>query len=86
MALTMRPTGLGSGAYQDNVDYNVFSGEWLIGRMPGRRGRSWKRSPEPKLGPPCAAMICRPPVVRDEGLSQEAIPAFLMVSSSAIRI
>ena len=40
----MRPTGLGSGAYQDNVDYNVFSGEWLIGRMPGsvgeaRRGR-----------------------------------------------
>jgi hypothetical protein len=58
----MRPTGLGSGAYQDNVDYNVFSGEWLIGRMPGRRGRSWKRSPEPNLGPPCAAMICRPPV------------------------
>jgi hypothetical protein len=41
MALTMRPTGLGSGAYQDNIDYNIFSGEWLIGgiyerkRLPG---------------------------------------------------
>jgi hypothetical protein len=33
MALTMRPTGLGSGAYKDNVDYNIFSGEWLIGRI-----------------------------------------------------
>ena len=32
MALTMRPTGLDSGAYQDNIDYNIFSGEWLIGR------------------------------------------------------
>jgi len=38
MALTMRPTGLGSGAYQDNVDYNVFSGEWLIGRIYERNG------------------------------------------------
>ena len=38
MALTMRPTGLGSGAYQDNVDYNVFSGEWLIGRIYERKG------------------------------------------------
>jgi hypothetical protein len=38
MALTMRPTGLGSGAYQDNVDYNVFSGEWLIGRIYEVRG------------------------------------------------
>ena len=27
MPLKMRQTGLGSGAYQDNVDYNVFSGE-----------------------------------------------------------
>ena len=34
----MRPTGLGSGAYQDNVDYNVFSGEWLIGRIYEVRG------------------------------------------------
>jgi hypothetical protein len=29
----MRPTGLGSGTYKDNVDYSVFSGEWLIGRI-----------------------------------------------------
>ena len=29
----MRPTCLGSGAYQDNVDYNIFSGEWNIGRI-----------------------------------------------------
>ena len=32
MPLKMRQTGLGSGTYKDNVDYNVFSGEWLIGR------------------------------------------------------
>jgi hypothetical protein len=38
MALTMRPTGLGSGAYKDNVDYNIFSGEWLIGRIYERNG------------------------------------------------
>jgi hypothetical protein len=38
MALTMRPTGLGSGAYQDNIDYNIFSGEWLIGRIYERNG------------------------------------------------
>jgi hypothetical protein len=38
----MRPTGLGSGAYQDNVDYNVFSGEWLIGRMP----KAWAKLEE----------------------------------------
>ena len=29
----MRPTRLlGHGAYKDNIDYNIFSGEWLIGR------------------------------------------------------
>ncbi len=28
----------------------------------GRRGRSWKRSPEPNLGPSGSAMIGRPPV------------------------
>jgi hypothetical protein len=38
MALTMRPTGLGSGAYQENIDYNIFSGEWLIGRIYERNG------------------------------------------------
>jgi hypothetical protein len=33
MPLTMRPTGLGSGFYKDNVDYSVFCGEWCIGRI-----------------------------------------------------
>ena len=26
MALKMRPTGLGSGHYKDNVDYGIFCG------------------------------------------------------------
>jgi hypothetical protein len=38
MPLKMRPTGLGSGAYKDNLDYSVFSGEWLIGRIYERNG------------------------------------------------
>ena len=38
MPLKLRPTGLGSGAYQDKIDYNVFSGEWLIGRIYERNG------------------------------------------------
>ena len=38
MPLKMRPTGLGSGTYKDNVDYSVFSGEWLIGRIYERNG------------------------------------------------
>jgi hypothetical protein len=29
--LKMRPTGLSSGAYKDDVDYCVFCGEWCIG-------------------------------------------------------
>ena len=33
MPLKMRPTGLGSGFYKDDVDYSVFSGEWCIGRI-----------------------------------------------------
>ena len=33
MPLKLRPTGLGSGAYKDSVDYNVLSGKWLIGRI-----------------------------------------------------
>jgi hypothetical protein len=32
------PTGLGHGVYKDNIDYNVFSGEWLIGRIYERNG------------------------------------------------
>jgi hypothetical protein len=38
MPLKMRPTGLGSGTYKDNVDYSVFSGERLIGRIYERHG------------------------------------------------
>jgi hypothetical protein len=38
MPLKLRPTGLGSGTYKDNVDYSVFSGEWLIGRIYERNG------------------------------------------------
>ena len=38
MALTMRPTGLGHGVYKDDIDYSVFSGVWLIGRIYERKG------------------------------------------------
>jgi hypothetical protein len=38
MPLKLRPTGLGSGAYKDSVDYNVLSCEWLIGRIYERNG------------------------------------------------
>jgi hypothetical protein len=31
--LTMRPTGLGSGAYKDDPDFAVYSGAWQIGRI-----------------------------------------------------
>jgi hypothetical protein len=37
MALKMRPTGLGSGFYKDDVDYSVFCGEWCIGRIYEKR-------------------------------------------------
>ena len=33
MPLKMRPTGLSSGFYKDDVDYSVFCGEWCIGRI-----------------------------------------------------
>ena len=42
MALTMRPTGLGSGIDKDRTDYTVFCGEWNIGRIYEVRG-----GPEP---------------------------------------
>ena len=38
MALTMRPTGLGSGIDKDRPDYTVFTGEWEIGRIYQTRG------------------------------------------------
>jgi hypothetical protein len=41
----MRPTGLGHGVYADAIDYNVFSGEWCIGRIyeqrTGPKGLRW---------------------------------------------
>src|SRR3979490_166575 len=37
MALTMRPTGLGSGAGKDDPDFVVYSGEWQIGRVYERK-------------------------------------------------
>jgi hypothetical protein len=33
----MRPTGLGSGFYKDDVDYSVFCDEWCIGRIYEKR-------------------------------------------------
>ena len=36
--LKLRSTGLGHGVYKDNIDYDVFSGEWLIGRIYERNG------------------------------------------------
>ena len=33
MALKMRPTGLGHGVYKDVPDYNIYCGEWCIGRI-----------------------------------------------------
>jgi hypothetical protein len=38
MALTMRPTGVGHGVYKDGIDYGIFSGDWLIGRIYRRKG------------------------------------------------
>ena len=33
MALTMRPSGLGSGIDKDRPDYTVYSGGWNVGRI-----------------------------------------------------
>lgn len=38
MTLTMRPTGLGHGFYKDKIDYSVFSGDRVIGRIYERHG------------------------------------------------
>ena len=38
MALTMRPTGLGSGIDKDRQDYTVYTGGWGIGRIYEVRG------------------------------------------------
>jgi hypothetical protein len=38
MALTMRPTDLGSGIDKDRPDYTVFTGEWEVGRIYETRG------------------------------------------------
>jgi hypothetical protein len=36
--MDVQPTGLGHGVYKDSIDYSVFSGEWLIGRIYERHG------------------------------------------------
>ena len=38
VALTMRPTGLGSGIDKDRQDYTVYTGGWDIGRIYEVRG------------------------------------------------
>jgi hypothetical protein len=38
MALTMRPSGLGSEIDKDRADYLIFCGEWNIGRIYEIRG------------------------------------------------
>jgi hypothetical protein len=38
MALTLRPSGLGSGIDKDRADYTVFTGEWEVGRIYQTRG------------------------------------------------
>ena len=38
MALTMRPTDLGSGIDKDRPDYTVFTGEWEVGQIYETRG------------------------------------------------
>jgi hypothetical protein len=38
MALTMRPTGLGSGIDKDRADYTVYCGGWDVGRTYQTRG------------------------------------------------
>jgi hypothetical protein len=38
MALTMRPTGLGSGIDKNRQDYTVYTGGWDIGRIYEVRG------------------------------------------------
>jgi hypothetical protein len=35
---TQGPTGLGYGVYKDSIDYGVFCGDWLIGRIYERKG------------------------------------------------
>jgi hypothetical protein len=38
MALTLRPSGLGSGIDKDRQDYTVYTGGWDIGRIYESRG------------------------------------------------
>ena len=63
MPLKMRQTGLGSGTYKDNVDYNIFSGEWLIGRyerngFPDEVRFFWSLH---------GVVLTRPPSIRTDG-------------------
>jgi hypothetical protein len=38
MPLIMRPTGLGSGADKDRLDYTAYCGGWAVGRIYETRG------------------------------------------------
>ncbi len=38
MALTLRPSGLGSGIDKDRPDYTVYCGEWRVGRISSTYG------------------------------------------------
>jgi hypothetical protein len=64
--LKMRPTGLGSDAYKDNLVYSVFRGEWLIGRIYERYGFPdavrffWS---------PHGVVLRRPPSVHTDGFA-----------------
>ena len=64
MPLTMRPSGLGHGVYKDSIDYSLFSGEWLIGRIyerngfPGEARFFWSLH---------GVVLTRPPSIRTDG-------------------
>ena len=49
MPLTMRPTGLGQGVYKDKLDYDVYCGQWCIGRIYETRTGPHPPSPRPRI-------------------------------------
>ena len=64
MPLKMRPTGLGHGVYKDEIDFGVFSGEWLIGRIYEQKGFA----PEVRFFWSLhGVVLTRPPGIHTEG-------------------
>ncbi len=57
MPITMRPTGLGSGTYKDDIDYSIFCGEWCIGRYLENRNRAGVFF-QPKVNPLTRYLLC----------------------------